>query len=90
MATHLLARPPCRPVGDPAVADHDPAVGLHPRPHRADLVRAPPERTCRHIVATGRPKLGRSTSRRRSVCLTLADLPQLEHNGRGVVEAMWT
>lgn len=30
----LFARPACRPVGDPAVADHDRLVDLHPRPHR--------------------------------------------------------
>ena len=32
VAADLLARPPGRPIRDPAVADHDPRVGLHPRP----------------------------------------------------------
>jgi hypothetical protein len=48
------------------------------------------QRTWRHTVTTGRPKLGRSTSRRRIVCLIRAGMPQLEQVGRGVVEAMWT
>jgi hypothetical protein len=48
------------------------------------------QRTWRHTVTTGRPNEGRSTSRRRIVCLIHARLPQLEQAGRDSVEAMWT
>ena len=73
VAADLFTRPACGPVGDPTVADHDARVDLHPSAHRTGLT-GQAHRTWCHTSTVRRPSEVMSTSRRRRVSCTVADV----------------